>query len=238
MNSNINISIVVPVYNEEKRLGKNLIKIIKFCKFNFKNYEIIVVDDGSTDNTIKICERYNKEDNLIILKNEKNKGKGFSVNKGVLKSKGDVILFTDCDLSTPIQELNNFLKIIDNYDIIIGSRALNRSQVKIRLFKKILGKIGNMFISIFVKNIKDTQCGFKLFKRNTINKIFTKQTINRWGFDFEILFLAQKYNFKIKEEPVKWTEDKESKVKLTDYPKTLLELIKIKYNDINGVYNE
>lgn len=238
MNKNIDLSIVIPAFNEEKRLGNNLVKIVDYCKKNIKNYEIIIVDDGSSDKTIQICNKYKNTSNIIILKNKKNMGKGFSVKKGILKSKGKLILFTDSDLSTPISELNKFLKVISKYDLIIGSRALNTSQVETRLFKKILGRIGNIFISFFVSDIKDTQCGFKLFKNEVAKKIFSKQTINRWGFDFEILYLAQKYKFDIKEVAVKWIEDKDSKVKLTDYPKTLLELMKIKLNNVRGIYDE
>ncbi len=236
MKKDIFLSIIVPVFNEERILERNLIKIIEYCKSNFKKYEVLLVDDGSLDRTVEICEKYSNS-KISFLRNSKNLGKGYSVRKGVLRAKGDYIFFTDCDLSTPIEELGSFLKLILVNDIVIGSRALKNSKVKTRFSKKLLGRVGNLLISFFVKDIKDTQCGFKLFRKDVAKKIFLKQTIKRWGFDFEILFIAQKFNLKIKEEPVKWIEDKNSKVKLLDYPKTLSDLIKIKLNDFGGKYD-
>lgn len=230
------ISVIVPVYNEEKRLSKNIMQIIDYFYSNFEKYEIIFINDGSTDKTEDICKRFSKEKNIRTISNKKNMGKGFSVKKGILNSRGDIVLFTDCDLSTPLEHTKNFIKYIENYDIVIGSRALADSEVKYNLIKKVFGRIGNFFISFLVKEIKDTQCGFKLFKRECAQDIFSKQTINGWGFDFEILYLAQKSGYMIKEIPVKWMEDSQSKVRISDYPKTFYELIKIKNNEIKGVY--
>jgi dolichyl-phosphate beta-glucosyltransferase len=227
------LSVVIPVYNEERRIKDSLDKINKYLKN--KNYEIIVVDDGSTDKTREIVQKFK---NIIITKKRKNKGKGYSVKQGMLMAKGEYVLFLDADLSTPIEELGEFLKLIKKYDVVIGSRAIKGSKVKTSWYRKLLGRIGNFFISILaVKNIKDTQCGFKLFRKEAAKKIFEKQTINGWGFDFEILHIAQKLGFSIKEQPVNWTLGKESKVKLTDYPKTLIELFKIWINELKGMYS-
>lgn len=150
----------------------------------------------------------------------------------MLASKGDYFLICDADLSTPIEELGNFLKY--DADIIIGSRALKSSKVKTTFYKKIMGRFGNLLINLLaVRGIKDTQCGFKLFKKKC-KILFEKQTIDRWGFDFEILHMAQKKGFSVKEKPVIWRSYQKSKVKFTDYFKTLYELMKIVLNDIKG----
>ncbi len=231
------ITIVIPVFNEELRITKSLTKIINYCEKKFKkDYEIIIVDDGSNDKTRKIVTEFNYP-NIILTNKRKNKGKGYSIKQGIKIAKGDLILFTDIDLSTPINELDKFLKLIEKYDIVIASRALKSSKVKTRLHKRILGRFSNFMISILIRqDIKDTQCGFKLFKKNVAKKLFRLQRINRWGFDFEILYLAQKYNNTIKEVGVKWIENENSKVKLKDYPKTLLELFSIKVNEFKGKY--
>ena len=226
------LSIVVPVYNEERRISSNLSEIISYMNKKRLNHEIIIVNDGSTDNTLGILHKFNKK--VKIISYEQNKGKGYAVKTGVLAAKGDRIFMCDADLAMPIAELDKFLK--EKEDIVIGSRSLKGSEVKTTLFKKIMGRIGNLLISaLIIRGIKDTQCGFKLFDKKC-KRIFEKQTINRWGFDFEILFLARKFHYKIKEIPIKWTNMVGSKVELTDYPKTLFELLKIRFNDITGVY--
>ena len=228
------LSIVIPVYNEEHNIDNTLKEVIEHVNKKYIDYEIIIADDGSTDRTRDVIKKYK---NVVLTNKRINKGKGYSVKEGILMAKGDYILFTDADLSTPIEEVDKFMEFIKKYDIVIGSRALKESKVNNILYKKILGRIGNFFISfLLVKGIKDTQCGFKLFRKVIAKEIFKRQTINRWGFDFEIIHIAQKKGFKIKEQPVRWIKSRESKVRLIDYPKTLLELIKIKINDIKGAY--
>ncbi len=230
------LSIVIPVYNEETRLRDSLDKILKFCDYHYKNdYEVIVVDDGSTDRTRSVVKKYNVQ----LTKRRENMGKGYSVKQGVLIARGEYILYTDSDLSTPIEELKKFMKLIIKNDIVIASRAKPDSNVKTRMHKKLLGRFSNLIISrLVVSGIDDTQCGFKLFKRDVAKKVFAKQTIYQWGFDFEILFLAKKYNYKIYEQGITWIENNESKVKLSDYPKTLSDLLKIRVNSFRGVYDE
>jgi dolichyl-phosphate beta-glucosyltransferase len=196
-----------------------------------------VVDDGSVDKTREIIKSLHN--NKIILTDARvNRGKGFSVREGVLKSTGELVLFTDADLSTPIGEFDKLAEHIEGYDIVIGSRAAAGAIVKTSFIKKILGRIGNLIIKLLiVKNISDTQCGFKLFKKNG-KRLFRMQRISGFGFDFEILFLAQKNRLTVKEVPVVWTIDSNSKVKLIDYPKTLLELITLKINYLIGAYKE
>ncbi len=231
------LSIIIPAYNEEKRIISSLNKIYNYLNKKQIDYEVVIVNDGSRDNTVDVIKKI-KNNKTTIINNKINKGKGHAVKTGMLNAKGDLLLFTDSDLSTPIEELDKLMRYIDNYDIVIGSRSLQASDVKKKqaFYKVWLGRLGNKAIQLLaVPGIKDTQCGFKLYKRKCLN-IFKKQTINRWGFDFEILFLARKLGYKIKEVPVVWVNAEGSKVKALDYPKTFLELLKIRWNDLCGKY--
>ena len=232
----LSISIIIPVYNEAARIKRSLKKIVDF--FRTDDYEIIIVDDGSKDETLDIVKSFNN-DRIRIFRNEVNLGKGFSVKRGVLLSTKQYILFSDADLSTPISEFKKFIPFLKTDDIIIGSRAISGSNVKVRqpFYKVFLGRVGNKLIKLLaVKGINDTQCGFKLFNKKT-KTIFEKLTVFRWGFDFELLFLAQKNKFRIKEIPVIWINDPRSKVKTGDYLTTFIDLIKIRINNFRGKYN-
>lgn len=226
------ISIIIPAYNEEGRIGNSIEKISKY--FVNEDYEIIVIDDGSSDRTREVVSKF---ENVKLNEKRKNRGKGYSVKEGIFMSKGEIILVSDADLSTPIEEFAKLNKYLGKYDIIIGSRALKDSKVQNNIFRKLLGRFGNLLIRFVVKDIKDTQCGFKLFKADVAKKLFNKQTIDGFGFDFEILFLAQKNNYKIKEVPVVWKNAEGSKVKPIHYLITLMELFKIIKNNLNRKYN-
>lgn len=228
------LSIVVPAYNEERRLKPSLEIILKhFEKQTFKS-EIIIVNDGSTDKTSDIIKEFNKSHkdgkvSIVPLGYEINKGKGYATKIGALAARGKYIYLCDSDLSTPIEEINKFLDYKDEYDIVIGSRAMAKSKVKTSFVRKALGRIGNLLIGVvLVKGVKDTQAGFKLFNQK-IKKLFEKQKITRWGFDFELLYLAQKAGYSIIEIPVQWDNKKFSKLKPIHYITTLAELIKIKF---------
>tara|TARA_B100000579_G_C22694896_1_gene786922 strand:+ start:367 stop:1056 length:690 start_codon:yes stop_codon:yes gene_type:complete len=225
------ISIIIPVYNEGSILKNTVNKISDY--FKNKDYEIIVIDDGSTDDTRDVLSKF---DNLVINDIRKNKGKGYSVKEGIFLSKGNIILMTDADLSTPIDEFHKLKKYIKNFSIVIGSRSLKDSKVENTFIRKLLGRIGNIFIRSIVRDIKDTQCGFKLFDAKIAKKLFSQQTIRGFGFDFEILFLAQKYNYNIKEIPIDWNNSADSKVKPIHYIITLFELFSIIINNIKGKY--
>ena len=234
------LSVVVPAYNEEECILSTLRKIFQYLQQKGMEYEVIVVDDGSTDNTKKLVMSVDNA-RLRLLENQTNLGKGAAVKKGMLKAQGDLLLFLDADYSTSINELDRFLpKIEEGYDIVIGSRGLKTSKIEVSQSKmKVLkGRLGNQLIQLLaVSGIKDTQCGFKLFTKKCL-PIFKKQTLNKWGFDFELLFIARKLNLKIFEHPISWANNPFSKVKTIDYFVTLLDLIKIRINDIKKIYDK
>jgi len=232
------ISIVIPAYNEEERLPNTLETIIDYFEKSHKEYEIIVVDDGSSDHTGGIAQQYNPRAKLYKL--PKNLGKGAAVRAGVEQAKGDFILFTDADLSTPITELPKLYSALEeNSDIAIGSRAIDSSLIKLHqpLYRELMGKTFNKIVQFLVfKGIKDTQCGFKLFKNSVAKEIFSQAKIDGFGFDVEILYLARKKNYKIAEIPVEWHNDKKSKINpIKDSLKMFIEILKIRklHKDVN-----
>lgn len=228
------VSIIIPAYNEEKRLKSSLPQLASFLQ-NFEGVvEVIVVDDGSTDNTAQVAQKFqNETTNLRVIKLKKNFGKGLAVKEGFFAAKGEVVVFTDADFSTPIGEIGKLLeKIALGYDIAIGSRALDRSLIKQHqnFFRENIGRAANMLIRLVaVGGVYDTQCGFKAFKKSSTEAIFRKQTISGFAFDVELLFLARKYNLKIAEIAVLWSNDPSSRVKaFSDTFKSLLDLIRIR----------
>jgi dolichyl-phosphate beta-glucosyltransferase len=232
------LSVIIPCYNEEKRIKNNLPHIINYLERNCPNYELIIVVDIGTDKTLEVVrEIKNKKTKFIV--NKKRMGKGYAIRQGVLESKGNYIFFLDIDLSTPIEEFPKLFQYMGDYDIAIGSRALDESKViKKKIDRKLLGFLGNVLIQIFLfRGIKDTQCGFKIFKKEVAKKVFSLQKNTGFGFDFEILFLANKFGYKIKEVPITWSHLGDSKVTFTSHFITLYELIKIKINEWKGIYN-
>jgi len=232
-----NLTIVIPAFNEENVIESTLNRVVNYCTQNNINYEILVVDDGSTDKTCEIVNTF-EHTNTRLIRNAQNRGKGFSVKTGVLASSMPNILFMDADFSTPIQEIEKLQKHIDAHDIVIGSRKVDdgevaKSQPK---WKQFLGNIGNLLIKKSLNlPYKDTQCGFKLLKENN-KKVFEVMSIDRWGFDFELLFLAHMEDLKVKECGVTWMNNEDSKVKFMDYFNTVLDIIRIRSNHRRGKY--
>ncbi|MFN4227553.1 MAG: dolichyl-phosphate beta-glucosyltransferase [Candidatus Ratteibacteria bacterium] len=229
------ISIIVPAYNEEKRILKTIEKIYKYFAEKNLDFEIIVVDDGSKDKTIEVVEELSKDKKEVkILKHPKNMGKGAAVRTGVLNSSGDLILFTDADLSTPIEEFEKLKKKIEEgYDIAIGSRGLKDSKIVIPqpFYRRIIGKIFPLLVRLLViKDFKDTQCGFKLFKKEAGKKIFSQLKTNGFAFDVEVLARAKKEGYKIAEVGVVWYNSPRSSVKIfKDSFKMFFSLLKIRF---------
>lgn len=236
-------SVVIPVYNEEKNISDTLKKVDLFFSSLKESFEIIVIDDGSFDKVNPIVTSLGKKNkNIKLLSHYPNQGKGFSVREGVLVAKGEIILFTDADLSTPLSSFNDFLpQFKKGADIVIGTRRQRNSKILVSqpplrqflnyFFRRIV------FLLVPLKNITDTTCGFKAFTKEAAKDIFSRQTINRWGFDVEILFLAQLLGYKISEIPVSWSNRRKSRVRLISAPLTTLkELATIRLRKWRGKY--
>ena len=233
------ISIVIAAYNEEHRIGKSLLKVKDYLTQQGFDYEIIVVDDGSTDHTKQIVTNHQtKIENLNLISYPNNKGKGYALRQGVLASKGEVVLLSDADLSTPIEELGKLLPLITSREceIAIGSRALRASRIikKQPWWRQGMGKIFNRFVKLLViDGFNDTQCGFKLFSGEIARNLFKDARVNRFAYDVEILVLASKRGYKISETPVVWINSPESKVHpVFDAMQMLMDLIKIRLRQI------
>lgn len=230
------ISIVIPAFNEEKRIGASLKKLAAFLKVRKEEFEVIVVDDASTDKTSSVAKGFlGKIPNLKILRLAKSpyEGKGLAVNKGALAAKGDIVVFTDADFSTPIEEIDKLLKELGTgSDIAVGSRALDRSLVKRKqsFLRELMGRAFNILVRLLtVKGIYDTQCGFKAFKMRSTRILFEKEKIFDFGFDVELLFLARKNGLKIAEVPVLWYNHPVSRVHpIKDSVAMFLDLFKIR----------
>ena len=239
----LDLSIVIPAFNEERRLPNAIEQIGAYLNARPLRAEILVVDDGSSDATPKLIENYRgKVPGLRLITNGRNRGKGFSVRHGMLEARGQIALFTDADLSTPIEEADKLLAAIrDNgYDAAIGSRALDRSLIEVHqsAFREQAGAFFNRLVrGITGLAISDTQCGFKAFRRERTRIIFEQQRIESFGFDPEILFLAQRHGLRVAEIPVRWSHDSATKVHvIQDGMRMFLELGVIRWNALRGFY--
>jgi glycosyltransferase involved in cell wall biosynthesis len=236
------VSIVIPAYNEAQRIGPALDRILAFVDGHHLSTEVIVVDDGSSDHTVEFASSHNAS-RVRVVTNPTNRGKGFSVRQGVLEARGQWVLFTDADLSTPIEEIDRLMDAVhDGADIAIGSRALGRSKIQVHQShtREWGGIVYNWAVQLILGlRLKDTQCGFKLFHREKTTPIFRAQTIDGFGFDPEILFLAKKRGLGITEVPVAWSHDEGTKVRfLTDGAGMFLDLFKIRWRWFSGQYDQ
>lgn len=233
------LSVIIPVYNEAARL-KNIFKIFEYLQKRPYKTELILVNDGSSDETINILKKTAQEINFNIISYKENKGKGYAVKTGMLKARGKYRLFTDIDLSVPIEELDNFMKLITKNSVVLGTRRKAESKI-IKHQPRIRELMGCFFTWLSQKtlglNISDFTCGFKCFEKEAAKNIFQRARINRWGFDPEIIFIADKLGYKIYEAPVKWFHNPNTKVKFPqDIFRSLKDLLLIRLNSLRGNY--
>lgn len=240
------LSVVIPVYNEEKRVSNTLQDVFTYLKAKRFKAEIIVVDDGSWDKTLEVIGKFkrltNSKISLKVLQHRVNQGKGAAVRTGALAAQGDVIVYMDADNATPLSEFEKFRPALERgLDVIVGSRAVDRKQVKVHqpFYREAIGRIGNLLIqALVVPGIGDTQCGFKAFSRKAAQAIFPLQKINRFGFDVELLFIAKKKRLSILEASVQWRDDPNTRVNaVRDSARTFWELLIIRWNDFKGLYS-
>ncbi|MGH9545835.1 MAG: dolichyl-phosphate beta-glucosyltransferase [Terriglobales bacterium] len=236
-------SIIIPAYNESARVGATLEKVLAYVAERRWDAEVIAVDDGSRDNTVEIIRSYTGNNPCLrLLQNPGNRGKGYSVRNGMLQARGELLLFSDADLSSPIEEAAKLLAAIaGGADIAIGSRWL-RSDLQTErqpLYRQLFGRIFNLLLRITLGlRFKDTQCGFKAFSRRAAKAIFPQQRIERWGFDPELLYLARKFGFKVVEVPVEWAHSTGTRISpLRDGTRMFAEMLKIRWNGLTGKYD-
>ena len=235
------LSIIIPAYNEEARLPATLEQIASYISSSGRKTEVIVVDDGSKDGTAGVAEYFQiKMPTLRVVSNGVNRGKGFSVRHGMQEAQGRVALFTDADLSAPIEEADKLLAALDKNDVAIGSRALDRSMITVRQspFREFAGILFNKIVQLILwLPFVDTQCGFKAFVREKCRVIFEQQTIERFGFDPELLYLARHHGLHAVEIPVRWGHSPATKVSmLRDSLQMFLDVFTIRWNGIRGRY--
>jgi dolichyl-phosphate beta-glucosyltransferase len=236
-------SIIIPAYNESERIGTSLDKVLTFIEKRGWDAEIIVVNDGSRDNTSQIVASYAlRHPEVRLIENPGNRGKGYTVRNGMLKAHGNILLFTDADLSSPIYEAEKLFEALRRgADVAIGSRWLQRELQTERqpLYRQLFGRIFNLLLRLILNlKEKDTQCGFKAFTRMAAQEIFPRQHIERWGFDPEIIFLSKRLGLKLVEVPVEWAHDDRSKINpVTDGARMFAEMLKIRWNSLTGVYD-
>ena len=235
------LSIVIPAYNEEKRLV-NQTHVFEYVRNNFDNVEIIYVDDGSTDGTYLCLLEYEKENPEVrILRHDQNLGKGKAVRTGMEAATGDLVLFSDADFSTPIDEIQKLLPFVRNgFDIAFGSRGVPGSNVEIRqpLLRVATGKIGNAIVqTLLLLPFTDTQCGFKLYRANALKTILPRLTIDGFAFDMEMLAVASVHGFRAVEVPVTWRNVLDSRVRAIHNLEVLRDVLRIRYRMAMGDYS-
>lgn len=239
------LSVIIPAYNEESRIGPTLQYMSGYLKDKFRDVEIVVVDDGSSDNTGAVVEGMSSElGGIRLISYLVNRGKGHAVRRGMLECRGELVLFSDADMSTPVEELEKLLPPLrEGFDIAIGSRGLRDSDVRLRQpwYRQSMGKTFNLMVRLLtVGGIRDTQCGFKLFRGEVARNLFRKTLIDGFAFDVEVLFLAVRNGYKIKEVPVKWFNSPGSKVRIIrDSFGMFVELLRIRaYHSLGATSSE
>ncbi len=239
------LSVVIPAYKEGERIGRNLLEIDKYLKGKSYTYEIVVVVDGSPDNTAEVARNYALQvPYLRVIENKENHGKGYVVRQGLLEAKGTYRVFLDADGSTSVTHLETFLPQLEaGYDVVIGSRKIEGSFIQVHqpAYREIMGEGGNWLIRIILGlwSYPDTQCGFKMLSKEAAEQVASRMVVDRFGFDFELVILSIKLGFKVKQMPVRWMNEEGSTVKLTGpngFIQVLIDLFKTKWRLLTGAY--
>jgi len=235
-------SIIIPAYNEAARLGATLQRVLEYIRAQRWNAEVIVVNDGSRDNTADLVREYASANPVLrLLENPGNRGKGYSVRNGMLHANGEILLFSDADLASPIEEAPKLFEAIESgADVAIGSRWLRPELQKQRqsLLRQLYGRIFNIALRLLLGlKFKDTQCGFKVFTRSSARAIFPLQQIERWGFDPELLYLARRKKLRVTEVPVEWSHQEGTRISpLRDGLRMFSEVLRIRWNALTRKY--
>jgi len=235
------LSIIIPAYNEESRLPATLERIAAYLQDSGREAEVLVVDDGSKDGTAAVAEYFQiKIPSLRIVSNGVNRGKGFSVRHGMQEARGRIALFTDADLSAPIEEAGKLIDALEKFDVAIGSRAMDRSLISVHEspFREFAGIIFNKIVRIILwLPFVDTQCGFKAFRHEPCKIIFEQQRIERFGFDPELLYLARHHGLRAVEIPVRWGHSPATKVSMMrDSIHMFIDVFTVRWNSLAGRY--
>lgn len=239
--ANPDLSIIIPSFNEETRLPDSLEKIAAYIRNSGRPTEVLVVDDGSTDATAAVAQLFcQKLPGLRVISNGENRGKGYSVRHGMREARGRIVLFTDADLSAPIEEAEKLLPALQTNDVAIGSRAMNRNLITVRQsrFRELAGIIFNSVVRLILRlPFVDTQCGFKAFRREPCRIIFQQQRIEGFGFDPELLYLARHHGLRSVEIPVRWAHSPATKVSmLRDSIQMFVDVFVIRWNALRRRY--
>ena len=240
----LTLSIVVPAYNEEKIIKENLRKIISYLRIKKYDWEIVVADDGSTDKTASLVKKeIDKDKRVRLVRLNKNKGKGGALKEGILAARGKYIIFMDADLSVDLGNVDIFLKELKKgAAVVIASRRVKGAKIEVHQpwHRETMGRVFTLLTRILMKvNISDFTCGFKGFTKESAKKIFSASLINRWAYDAEILFLADKFGYKIKQMPITWKNRNETRVRLKKVVfETFRDLLKIRLNDFYRAYDQ
>lgn len=241
MRKDTKLTLIIPAYNEEKIISETLKSVLNFLSPKTYTWEVIVVDDGSKDKTSKMVERFNRKQ-VYLVKLPENRGKGAAIKAGVKKSRGEFIIFSDADLSVPIENIDKFLLELRKNNVVIGSRRIKGSKILIHQpwLRESMGRVFTFLTRLILNSkISDFTCGFKGFRREAALDIFGKAKLDRWAYDAEILFLAQKRGDKIAETPIFWKNREDTRVALGNAVLvSFIDLLRIRLNDTLGKYDK
>lgn len=235
------LSIIIPAHNEQNRLPRTLEQVFDFLDRQEYRSEVLVVENGSTDRTFELAQNYASQNKLLRVIREQQRGKGLAVRRGMLEAQGEYRLMCDADLSMPIEEVGKFLPpALQKFDIAIASReAPGAVRYDEPFYRHMGGRLINLVIRLLIlPGLQDTQCGFKCFRAGAAEDLFRRQTLSGWSFDIEILFIARKHGYTVREVPIDWYYRPESKVNaLIDAPRMIRDIFRIHANARRGIYN-